>query len=228
MDLNVTFNAVSPLKARKKSYKGGTKTKKAATLTAKRRGGFAKSTATSNKPGYNVQTRFRIPDKKQFPPKSGGDGVPAPTKPYSFGPGGGIEFNPVINIENNPNFNNSPSFINKNANANSGGTGETETKTTTENSGHWEHYKKKKIRKKDTNACTEERRNSSYFDANGLNKKGQTFEQECNGYNKHVKKHGHGKPEYESGKRWVDDGSKTITTIKSKKGEGGDAIAIVN
>lgn len=232
MDLNVTFNAVSPLKARSKSYKGGTKTKRAATLTAKRRGGFARSTATSNKPGYNVQTKFRIPDKKQFPSKSGDDGVPAPTKPYTFGPGGGIEFNPVINIQNNPNFNNNPSFINKNANANAGGTGETETTTTTEDKGHWEYWKKKKVRDSEggaRNACNEARRNSKYFNiegkAPGLNKKGQTFEEECSGYNKHVDKHGHGKAEYESGREWVNDGSKTITTIKSKKGKGGTAIA---
>ena len=58
IDKNTTINAVSPLK-RKKSYRGGTKVKKAATATSKRRGGFAKSTATSNKAGYNVQTRFK-------------------------------------------------------------------------------------------------------------------------------------------------------------------------
>ena len=228
MDLNVTFTAVSPLKKRASSYKGGTKTKRAATLTAKRRGGFAKSTSTSNKPGYNVQTKFRIPDKKQFPPSKSDSNVPSPTKPYSFGPGGGIEFNPTINIANNPNFNNNPSFVNKNASANIGGTGGTETKTTTENSGHWEHYKKKKIRKKDTNACTEERKNSSYFDADGLNKDGQTFDQECNGYNVHVKKHGHGKTKYESGKRWVDDGTTSKSTTKSTGGGNGNNKIIIN
>ena len=230
IDKNITINAVSPLKARAKSYKGGTKTKRAATLTAKRRGGFARSTATSNKPGYNVQTKFRIPDKKQFPSKPGGDGVPAPTKPYHFGPGGNIEFNPIINIANNPEFNNNPSFVNKNAIANAIGTGETETTTTSETTGHWEHWKKKKVRDDEggaRNACNEARRNSKYFNIKGkppgLNKKGQTFEEECSGYNKHVDKHGHGKVEYESGKRWIPGGTTSKTTTK-KKG-GGNVIA---
>jgi len=98
IDKNTTINAVSPLK-RKKSYRGGTSTKKAATATAKRRGGFAKSTATSNKPGYNVQTRFKY--MKGNAPASAGNTEPTPTtpsKPYSFDKDGNVVVNNYIDV----------------------------------------------------------------------------------------------------------------------------------
>ena len=88
---NVITSAVSPLK-RKKSYKGGTKIKKAATKTAKRRGGFAESTATSNKPGYNVKTSFVARSGKA---PTGTKTVPSPQKPYSFDKDGKIQVNPM-------------------------------------------------------------------------------------------------------------------------------------
>ena len=89
IDKNNIISAVSPLK-RKKSYKGGTKVKKAATKTAKRRGGFAESTATSNKPGYNVKTSFvarggKVPTGTKT----------APQKPYSYDKDGNIQVNPM-------------------------------------------------------------------------------------------------------------------------------------
>ena len=99
IDKNTTINAVSPLK-RKKSYKGGTKVKKAATATSKRRGGFAKSTATSNKAGYNVQTRFKY--TKGSAPESGGGTTPAPPapqKPYHFDKDGNVVVNNYITTE---------------------------------------------------------------------------------------------------------------------------------
>ena len=228
IDKNITINAVSPLK-RKKSYKGGTKIKSKATKTLKKHGGFGKSTATRNRPGYTANTNFRIPDKKTFPSSPSSSTPPAPTKPYSFGPDGGINFNPVINVS--PEFNNNPSFVNKNANANAGGTGKSETTTTTEGSGHWEEYKKKEVRDDEggaRNACNEVRRTSKYFNKDGKNKKGQTFQEECDQYNKHVKKHGHGEAKYTTGKRWVDDGTKTTTTTKNTNTGGGTAIATVN
>ena len=48
IDKNNIISAVSPLK-RTKSYKGGTKIKKAATSKLGRHGGYGKSTATRNK-----------------------------------------------------------------------------------------------------------------------------------------------------------------------------------
>lgn len=99
IDKNTTINAVSPLK-RKKSYRGGTKVKKAATATSKRRGGFAKSTATSNKAGYNVQTRFKY--TRGQAPASAGNTEPAPAapqKPYSFDKDGNVVVNNYISTD---------------------------------------------------------------------------------------------------------------------------------
>ena len=66
---NIT-NAVSPLK-KKSSYKGGTKIKGVATIGKTfagtkmqlRHGGFGPSKGNKNKPGYNINTSFRIPNK---------------------------------------------------------------------------------------------------------------------------------------------------------------------
>tara|TARA_R100001509_G_scaffold69606_1_gene38649 strand:+ start:1250 stop:1987 length:738 start_codon:yes stop_codon:yes gene_type:complete len=82
---------VSPFKIFGKRRKGGTKVKRKATKTAKRRGGFSKSTKSKNIPGFNRQTRF------SYKPRAGS---PAPTSPSppvvtSVGPGG----QPVINID---------------------------------------------------------------------------------------------------------------------------------
>tara|TARA_R100001463_G_scaffold82726_2_gene137407 strand:+ start:2834 stop:3526 length:693 start_codon:yes stop_codon:yes gene_type:complete len=98
IDKNTTINAVSPLK-RKKSYKGGTKVKKAATATSKRRGGFAKSTATSNKAGYNVQTRFKYM-KGNAPDAAGPTKEPTntPSKPYQFDKDGNVVVNNYIDV----------------------------------------------------------------------------------------------------------------------------------
>ena len=226
IDKNTVISAVSPLK-RKKAYRGGSLYKSKATKTLKQHGGFGKSTATHNKPGYTASTRFRIPDKKTFPSNSSSSTPPAPTKPYSFGPDGGINFHPIINIAGST-VNNNPSFVNKNANANAGGTGKSETTTTTEGSGHWEEYKKKKVRDDEggaRNACNEVRRTSKYF-KDGKNKKGQTFQEECDQYKKHVEEKGHGKPEYTTERRWVDDGTKSTTTTKNTNTGGGNATAI--
>ena len=101
IDKNNVINAVSPLKKRAKSYKGGTKIKKAATGTAKRRGGFDKSTSTSNKAGYNVQTKFKAIRGQSAGGKPAAS-VPSPTKPYSYGPDGklGSVTNNYNNIDN--------------------------------------------------------------------------------------------------------------------------------
>tara|TARA_R100001440_G_scaffold75574_1_gene103155 strand:+ start:947 stop:1678 length:732 start_codon:yes stop_codon:yes gene_type:complete len=82
---------VSPLKIFGKRRKGGTKVKRKATKTAKRRGGFSKSTKSKNIPGFNRQTRF------SYKPRAGS---PAPTSPSppvvtGVGPGG----QPIINID---------------------------------------------------------------------------------------------------------------------------------
>ena len=98
IDKNNVINAVSPLKKRAKSYKGGTKTKKAATGTAKRRGGFDKSTSTTNKAGYNVQTKFKAIRGESAGGKPAAS-VPSPTKPYKYGPDG--KLGPVTNNYNN-------------------------------------------------------------------------------------------------------------------------------
>ena len=101
IDKNNIINAVSPLKKRAKSYKGGTKTKKAATGTAKRRGGFDKSTSTTNKAGYNVQTKFKAIRGESAGGKPTAS-VPSPTKPYKYGPDGklGDVTNNYNNIDN--------------------------------------------------------------------------------------------------------------------------------
>ena len=85
IDKNVITSAVSPLK-RKKSYKGGTKIKKAATKTAKRHGGFGKSTATSNKAARTATTTYR-------PIKGESASGTTPQKPYSFDKDGDIVVN---------------------------------------------------------------------------------------------------------------------------------------
>ena len=101
IDKNDILNAVSPLKKRTKSYKGGTKTKKAATGTAKRRGGFDKSTSTTNKAGYNVNTKFKAIRGESAGGKPTAS-VPSPTKPYKYGPDGklGNVTNNYNNIDN--------------------------------------------------------------------------------------------------------------------------------
>ena len=124
---NIT-NAVSPLKKRKSSYKGGTSRKSKATTgktfagtkMQNRSGGFGKSTATSNKAGYNINTSFRIPNK---PERKDGTPPPAPTKPYTFGPDGGIIFKPQITV-------NGSTVNNNNANINQNNTGGTQSNTT--------------------------------------------------------------------------------------------------
>jgi hypothetical protein len=220
IDKNVTINAVSPFKKRSKSYKGGTKIKSKATRTLKQHGGFGKSTATHNKPGYTANTRFRIPDKKTFP-SSGSSAPPAPTKPYSFGKDGGIVFNPIINVAGST-VNNNPSFVNKNANANAGGTGKSETTTTTESGGHWEHHKEKRVYKDEEKACNEARRKKHFANDQA------GFDAECTKYKKHVEEKGHGaNPQYTSSKKWVSDGTKSTTTTKNTNSGGGNATAII-
>jgi len=82
---------VSPLKIFGKRRKGGTKLKRKATKTAKRRGGFSKSTKSKNIPGFNRQTRF------SYKPRAGSPAPKTPSAPVvtSVGPGG----QPVINID---------------------------------------------------------------------------------------------------------------------------------
>ena len=101
IDKNDIINAVSPLKKRTKSYKGGTKIKKAATGTAKRRGGFDKSTSATNKAGYNVNTKFKAVRGQSAGGKPVAS-VPSPTKPYKYGPDGklGNVTNNYNNIDN--------------------------------------------------------------------------------------------------------------------------------
>lgn len=98
IDKNNIINAVSPLKERAKSYKGGTKVKKAATGTAKRAAGHAKSTSTTNKAGYNAKTKFKAIRGANTGGKTTAS-VPSPTKPYSYGPDG--KLSSVTNNYNN-------------------------------------------------------------------------------------------------------------------------------
>ena len=132
IDKNNVINAVSPLKKRAKSYKGGTKTKKAATGTAKRRGGFDKSTSTTNKAGYNVNTKFKAIRGESAGGKPKAPSVPSPTKPYSYGPDGklGSVTNNYNNIDNS--VTDDHSTINTATIDGSGDSGHWENKTTTE------------------------------------------------------------------------------------------------
>ena len=125
---HIITNSVSPLKKRRSSYKGGTSRKSKATTgktfagtkMQSRSGGFGKSTATSNKPGYNINTSFRIPNK---PERKDGTPPPAPTKPYTFGPDGGIVFQPQITVHGS-------TVNNNNANINQNNTGGPQSNTT--------------------------------------------------------------------------------------------------
>jgi len=94
---NNTIGGVSPLKAKKarQSSRGG-KEAGYATGTAKRRGGFARSTGKRgaggrNVGGYNVQTSFAPSDPWEKPP-SGGTTV-MPEKPYTIDKDGKVKMN---------------------------------------------------------------------------------------------------------------------------------------
>lgn len=138
MNKETIIGGVSPLKKVVKAKRGGKHT-----ASAKRKsGGYGKSSA------YNVRTRFQFtkPDRAAAggsttqPDGGGGGAVPSPTKPYTITPDGEVKinFDPTININNNPNISN---IVNT-----AGGTGKddggkgTRTKTETETTGHWEKY----------------------------------------------------------------------------------------
>ena len=87
IDKNNIISAVSPLK-RTKSYKGGTKIKKAATSKLGRHGGYGKSTATRNKAARTATTTYR-------PTKGESAGGTTLQKPYSYGKDGKIQVNPM-------------------------------------------------------------------------------------------------------------------------------------
>jgi len=94
---NNTIGGVSPLKAKKarQSSRGG-KEAGYATGTAKRRGGFARSTGKRgaggrNVGGYNVQTSFAPSDPWKKPP-SGGTTI-MPEKPYTIDKNGKVKMN---------------------------------------------------------------------------------------------------------------------------------------
>ena len=91
------IGGVSPLKQVVKAKRGG-KAAKAATKTAKQRGGYGKVTPTTNRGGYNVNTRFKAREAWKAPGSGGSttkSGTPSaePSKPYSYMPGGGITIN---------------------------------------------------------------------------------------------------------------------------------------
>ena len=119
---------LTPLKARQSS-RGG-KHAGRATKTAKRRGGFAKSTGKRgaggrNVGGYNVQTRFKpraTQPIKGGVTKSPGDG--GKKEPYSFGPNGDIIINLGDNINTNTNTNTNTSSSSAAAAAAAAGTGD--------------------------------------------------------------------------------------------------------
>ena len=88
------IGGVSPLKARQAS-RGGEHAGKA-TKTARRRGGFAKSTGArgaggANVGGYNVNTRFTPRGEWQKPASGGTATTPDPVKPYSYTPEGELK-----------------------------------------------------------------------------------------------------------------------------------------
>jgi len=82
------IGGVSPLKKVVKAKRSG-KYGKEATSTEKRRGGFSEVTGSTNRGGYNVQTRFKV--DPWVKPASGGDRTP--TKPYSYDPDGKMQVN---------------------------------------------------------------------------------------------------------------------------------------
>jgi len=82
---------VSPFKIFGKRRKGGTKIKSKATKTAKRRGGFSKSTKTKNVPGFNRATSYKYFPKGELTSRPKSPQPPATTK---TGAGG----QPIIDI----------------------------------------------------------------------------------------------------------------------------------
>lgn len=136
---NEITGGVSPLKKRKGKggskggrgllitgggrRRGGSADKRAGTIP-KFAGGFGLSTAMTNMAARTKNTKYRIPDKKQFPSSGGGDNTsnPPPQKPFGWTPDGGFnfDFSDMINMKIN------------NANQQSGGgLPEEETTTTT-------------------------------------------------------------------------------------------------
>ena len=117
------IGGVSPLKKKLlitggKQYRGGTKRKSKGTK-GKKSGGFGRSTATHNPQGYTKFTRFKVPEKKQFPRSGGGDNTsnPPPQKPYTIGPDGlNLNFKDMFgdfnfsNTSNNNNINQQSGF----------------------------------------------------------------------------------------------------------------------
>ena len=82
---------VSPFKIFGKRRKGGTKIKSKATKTAKRRGGFSKSTKTKNVPGFSRVTSYKYFPKGELTSRPKSPQPPATTK---TGAGG----QPIIDI----------------------------------------------------------------------------------------------------------------------------------
>ena len=129
---NEITGGVSPLKKKLlitggKRNIGGGKYKRKGTK-GKKSGGFGTSTKTRNIQARTKLTKYRIPDKKQFPSSGGGDNTtnPPPQKPFGWTPGGdfNFDFSDMVNVKIN------------NANQQSGGgleeqtTKETTTTTT--------------------------------------------------------------------------------------------------
>ena len=99
------IGGVSPLKARQAS-RGGEHAGKA-TKTARRRGGFAKSTGArgaggANVGGYNVNTRFTPRGEWQKPASGGTATTPDPVKPYSYTPEGELKVDTLTEYKTDP------------------------------------------------------------------------------------------------------------------------------
>ena len=179
------IGGVSPLKKKLvisggKSHKGGTKTKSKGTK-GKKSGGWGQSTGKHNTRANTKNTRYRIPTEKKFPGAGGGNNTtnPNPAAPYMSGP-------PGVNIDFKDMFGD---FINNNNLANvlqNGGGSETEDEIIEEITPGWTEDVETEIPRDSEgglrNACNEKRRTSKYF-KNGKNAKGETFEEECDGYN---------------------------------------------
>jgi len=121
---NEITGGVSPLKGRRRSSKKSTSKKggkgllitgggrrrggsaeKYAGTNSKFAGGFGRSTATTNMAARTKNTKYRIPDKKQFPSSGGGDNTsnPPPQKPFGWTPQGGFDFDfsDMVNVKIN-------------------------------------------------------------------------------------------------------------------------------
>tara|TARA_R110002020_G_scaffold332770_1_gene548196 strand:+ start:955 stop:1677 length:723 start_codon:yes stop_codon:yes gene_type:complete len=225
------IGGVSPLKKKLlisggKQYRGGTKTKVKGTK-GKRGGGYGKSTSKVNPQGYTKNTRFRIPDKMQFPPGGGKTKPTTPTPPVTIGKDGLPEINfdfadmfGDFNLSNTmgsmtmgdmTNTVSNDNTLNSNIASSIGGS-EEETTTTP----GWTEYKEiNKVYEGHERACHEDRKKQHFTNSAGVVDQAG-FDAECNKYKKHKASKDYKPSNRKETKEIYHPGTSTTTKKKTK------------